>query len=72
VVHGFHKNKRRGNMPKTKGSVDTVIKERKCKKCGKNFIVAVEHRYKEGGKYYCSWTCYNHRKDEITTPKENF
>lgn len=60
------------NMPKKKGSfnLDTIIKEKKCKKCGKTFIVAVEHRYREGTKYYCSWTCYNHRHDKETTPKE--
>ena len=51
------------NMPRKQGSLE-VIKERKCKKCGKNFVVAVEHIYKEHGKYYCSWTCYNHRHDE--------
>lgn len=37
--------------------------ERKCKKCGKNFIPAYYHVYKDGGKIYCSWTCYNHRND---------
>lgn len=36
---------------------------RKCKRCGKKFIPAPLHAYKEGSKYYCSWTCYNHRKD---------
>ena len=39
--------------------------ERKCKRCEKKFIPAALHMYKEGSKYYCSWTCYNHRKDEI-------
>lgn len=41
----------------------SAIRETKCKKCGKNFVIAVEHRYKDGSKYYCSWTCYNHRND---------
>lgn len=60
-------------MPRTKGSKNEVIKEKKCAKCGKNFIVAVEHRYRKGSKYFCSWTCYNHRNDgKETTPKENF
>lgn len=55
-------------MPKTKGSLNfnILIKEKKCAKCGKNFIVAIEHRYKEHGKFYCSWTCYNHRNDDKT------
>lgn len=38
----------------------------KCKKCGKEFIPAPFHIYKDGGKYYyCSWTCFNHRKDKV-------
>lgn len=37
-----------------------------CEKCGQEFIVATEHRYKAGKKYYCKWTCYNHRNDPIT------
>ncbi len=62
-------------MPRPRGTLNfnSIIKEEKCAKCGKNFIVAIEHRFKEGGKYYCTWTCYNHRHDdEKTTPKENF
>ena len=55
-----------------KATLDTIIKEKKCAKCGKRFIVAIEHRYREGAKFYCSWTCYNHRHDKETTPKENF
>lgn len=35
-----------------------------CPKCGKNFIPAPMHVYKEYGRVYCSWTCYNHRNDE--------
>lgn len=34
-----------------------------CPKCGKNFIPAPMHVYKDNGKVYCSWTCYNHRND---------
>ena len=34
-----------------------------CKKCGREFVPAPMHRFKEGGKYYCKWTCYNHRRD---------
>ena len=42
-----------------------IIPEKKCKKCGRNFIPAPLHRYKEGSKYYCSWTCYLHRNDKV-------
>ena len=53
-------------MPRPRGTLNfnSIIKEEKCAKCGKNFIVAIEHRFKEGGKYYCTWTCYNHRHDK--------
>ena len=47
--------------------MDQLFPEKKCKKCGKNFIPAPMHRYKDGSKYYCSWTCYLHRKDNATT-----
>lgn len=39
---------------------------KKCPKCGKRFISAPYHVFKEDGKYYCSWTCFNHRKDKKT------
>lgn len=32
-----------------------------CAGCGKNFIPAPFHRYKDGPKLYCGWHCYNHR-----------
>ena len=38
-------------MPKPKGALKEIIKEKKCSKCGKNFVVAIEHRYKEGSKF---------------------
>lgn len=57
-------------MPRPK--LGYIIREEKCKKCGKNFIVQYGHIYKENRKYYCSWTCYNHRHDKETTPKENY
>jgi hypothetical protein len=44
----------------------------KCKKCGKEFAPAAQHRYKEGAKYYCTWTCYNHRHDEDKIGEEVF
>ena len=42
--------------------LDTI--EKHCSRCGKLFIVAPQHIYKQGRKVYCSWTCYNHRNDE--------
>lgn len=33
-----------------------------CPKCGKIFVPAPQHIYKDNGKTYCSWTCYNHRE----------
>lgn len=53
-------------MPKTTLNFNDIIKEKKCAKCGKSFIVAIEHRYRQGRKFYCSWTCYNHRHDDKT------
>lgn len=35
----------------------------KCGRCGKAFIPAPQHIYKDNGKSYCSWTCFNHRND---------
>ena len=34
-----------------------------CKKCGKIFVPAPQHMYRDGKGLYCSWTCYNHRND---------
>ena len=34
-----------------------------CKKCGKEFIPAPMHVFKEGTNWYCKWTCFNHRKE---------
>lgn len=35
--------------------------ERFCRKCGKVFIPAPYHIYKDKNGIYCNWTCYNHR-----------
>ena len=41
------------------------LKEYKCAKCGKTFIPPYNHVFQEGRrKWYCSWTCFNHRKDK--------
>lgn len=34
-----------------------------CPRCGKRFIRAPLHIYKDEKGFYCSWTCYNHKKD---------
>ena len=36
-----------------------------CERCGQMFIPAPQHIFKVGSKYYCKWTCYNHRNDKI-------
>jgi hypothetical protein len=47
------------------------LKMKHCKKCGKEFLPAPLHIYKTNSKYYCSWTCYNHRDDKPpTVPKD--
>lgn len=35
-----------------------------CAKCGKKFIPAPQHAYRDEKGFYCSWTCFNHRKDK--------
>ena len=36
-----------------------------CPKCGKTHIPAPQHIYRDRFGYYCSWTCYNHRRDHV-------
>ena len=41
----------------------TDMEERTCPICGKVFIPAPFHVYKDGhGKYYCTWGCFNKYK----------
>lgn len=49
------------------------LETKKCAKCGKEFYPAPQHVYREAsyGKWYCSWTCYNHRKDKKVKENEN-
>ena len=42
-----------------------------CQKCGKEFTPAPMHIFKVGRKYYCKWTCYNHRNDKPEEVTEN-
>lgn len=37
----------------------TVLKERICYECGKRFIPAPYHKYRDEQKWFCKWTCYN-------------
>ena len=49
-------------------NLNAILPEKKCRKCGKRFIPAPMHVFRDGSKYYCSWTCYLHRKDrEVKT-----
>lgn len=42
--------------------------EVKCQKCGKMFIPAPLHRFRDEKGFYCSWTCYNHRVQKQAQP----
>lgn len=44
--------------------------ERGCAKCGKIFIPAAYHRYRDKYGLYCSWHCYNHREEDRETIKK--
>lgn len=50
-------------MNETQGIGSFRIK--RCKKCGKEFIPAPYHVYKDSHGYWCSWTCFNHRNDTV-------
>jgi hypothetical protein len=43
-----------------------VWSQHKCSKCGKVFLAAPEHIYrdKNKSKWYCTWTCFNHKNDK--------
>lgn len=43
---------------------DIIIKEKVCATCGKTFIPAPQHIFVKNHKWYCKWTCYNHRNDK--------
>ena len=55
-------------MPKL--TMNQILPEKKCKKCGKKFIPAPQHIYKENSKYFCSWTCYLHRNDKEAVKRD--
>ena len=44
------------------------MKELDCPVCGRHFLRAPKHLYKDGKACYCSWTCFNHR-DEAEKPR---
>lgn len=51
-------------MKEIKENVSNLI-EKNCARCGKRFIAAPFHMYLINDKWYCSWTCYNHRHDDV-------
>lgn len=60
-----------------KGSIG-YIRTVKCAKCGREFVPAPMHRFvierKHGEttrkRWYCKWTCYNHRDDQEVRDNE--
>lgn len=40
------------------------FKEKRCAKCGKLFVPTYNHVFTERGKFWCKWSCWNHRKDK--------
>ncbi len=40
------------------------IHERKCARCGRIFIVAPFHAYKDGVRLYCTYSCYMRAKED--------
>ena len=40
-----------------------------CARCGKSFLPAVYHIYKDNKGIYCSWTCYNRKEERIRRSK---
>ena len=44
--------------------------EKKCGRCGKEFLATSEWVYKKGCKYYCSWGCYRAGEKSKETPAE--
>ena len=48
-------------------AIDKMFPSRKCSLCGKEFIPAPEHAYRDrtgkNWRIFCSWHCYNHRDD---------
>ena len=47
----------------------TPLMERGCAKCGKIFLPAAYHRFRDDHGWYCSWTCFNHRAEGRTATK---
>lgn len=44
-------------------TVGDYLTEKNCSRCGKIYIPTPEWLYRDNGRGYCSWTCYNHRND---------
>lgn len=49
----------------------STFKVIECPECGKNFVPATQHRYRdEGGRLLCSWGCTNRRFKRLEAQKE--
>ena len=46
-----------------------ILRTARCGKCGKEFVPAPYHVFKTHRRYYCTWSCYNHRKDKTKEDK---
>ncbi len=49
---------------------ECFIKTAICAKCGREFIPAPQHIFRDSRNWYCKWTCYNHRNDKTNDKKE--
>lgn len=47
-----------------------MLQESHCVKCGKPFFKAPQHVYKDHKGVYCSWSCFNHRKEKKNRPSK--
>lgn len=43
------------------------MREYNCPICGRHFVRAPKHLYKDGKRCFCSWTCYLHKDDEANS-----
>jgi hypothetical protein len=41
------------------------MKEFNCPVCGKHFVSAAKHLYKDGKNLFCSWSCFIHRNETV-------
>ena len=46
-------------------NVEGTFRSYICPVCGKEFCPTAMHAYMDNGVPYCSWTCFNHRFDDL-------